>query len=163
MEFGGHWHDGVRLYIQCTQVTKKNPKKPQKVKVQIWGPELFKKKGHYFKNDCIYLVSLDLHPQIGDTIFNGWSWFVFISRDRHYRPFSTSVPDDREPVKDVVIIVSQCEIGLNTYLLSIEWCPRTPAIVTSWSGRQPSNMVMLPIFFKGDLWCFHKEIHQNAV
>ena len=57
---------------------KKTQKKPQKVKVQIRGPELFKKKGHYFKNDFIYLVSLDLHPQIGDTIFNGWSWFVFV-------------------------------------------------------------------------------------
>ena len=42
------------------------------------GPSFLRKKRHYLKNDFTYLVSLDLHHQIGDTILNGWSSFMCI-------------------------------------------------------------------------------------
>ena len=49
----------------------------EEVKVQFRGPELFlEKTGHYFKKNCAYLVSLCLHKQAGETIFNGWPQFV---------------------------------------------------------------------------------------
>ena len=52
------------------------------------------------------------------------------------------MPDDHEPINNIVVIASQLVIGLNMYLLSsvrLHWlkCPHAPAI--SWSGRQPSK------------------------
>ena len=45
------------------------------VKVQFRGPEFLRKRGHYFKKNCTYLVSLCLREQVGGTIVNGWPLF----------------------------------------------------------------------------------------
>ena len=45
------------------------------VKVQFRGPKLLRKRGHYFKKYCTYLVSSCLHEQVGDTIVDGWPQF----------------------------------------------------------------------------------------
>ena len=47
--------------------------------MQLGRPELFKKKrGHYVRKNCTYLVSLCLHEQVGNTIVDGWTQFECI-------------------------------------------------------------------------------------
>ena len=46
------------------------------VNVQFRGPSFLRKKVHYFKKNCTYLVSLCLREQDGDTIVDGWPQFV---------------------------------------------------------------------------------------
>ena len=38
-------------------------------------PRFLRKKGHYFKNNCTYLVSLCFDQQVGDTIVDRWPQF----------------------------------------------------------------------------------------
>ena len=40
----------------------------------------FNKKGHYFKYNFTYPVSLDFQYELGDAIFDGWAYVVFFSK-----------------------------------------------------------------------------------
>ena len=44
-------------------------------KVQLEDCSFLRNRGHYFKKNCTYLVSLCLHELVGDTIVDGWPQF----------------------------------------------------------------------------------------
>ena len=82
--------------------------------------------GHYSEKNFTYLVSLDLHKRIGDTIFNGWSTFGCILQslrkcdDLPISLIRFNSISNHFPISDIIcrmtlrsdIWSTSCEIGL---------------------------------------------------
>ena len=114
----------------CSQVIE--------VKVQFWGPELYKKKGRLFQEES-YLPrifrssSLNLHTfHLIHIVF--W-WQIF------FRKHGKSTPNDREDhhvlVVNIVIMMSQCRCtrALKPITRCKAWQPRAGSAVDRfWTG-----------------------------
>ena len=115
------------------------------VKVQLRGTEFLRKRGHYSKKNCSYLVSLCLHKQGGDTIVDGWpqfecSFHVFFPI---WFWHTAAIASTWQPVKNLSMALSAC--GCNALQCVIGWEPSWTCIVTSWSQRRRPKHVILPI------------------
>ena len=114
------------------------------VKVQFRGPEFLRKRGHYFKKNCTYLVSLCLHEQVGDTIVDGWSQFecnfnVFADTMLPYDSHCIDMTASPEPINGVTDTWLSCFVTSDwpraLVHLHCDVMITTSAIKTWWSCR----------------------------
>ena len=132
----------------------------------------FKKMWHYFKKNFTYLISLDFHYPIGDTILNGWPCFLCIFQRFCWRNLTIQPPSEAMVsimtlmvmnqwlVSVVMHCASQHVIGPN--LLSVEcpdWSKNSHAIVLWCHDQDVNNQTCWCCQpFKGDLLCLWKKI-----
>ena len=118
----------------------------------------FKKRWHYFKKNCTYLISLDFHYPIHDTILKGWPCFLCIFQRFCWWNLTIQPPSEAKVsimtlmvmnqwlVSVVMHCASQHVIGPN-HAPTFCWVPwlikelSCNCIVMWWSGRQQSKHV----------------------
>ena len=114
------------------------------VKVQFRRPEFLRKRGHYFKKNCAYLVSLCLREQVGGTI-NGWPLFdcnfnVFADMILPYGSHYIDMTPSPEPINGATGMWLSC--FANVWLAESS---RAPALWRHDHNDDDQNMVVLPI------------------
>ena len=130
--------------------------------MQFRGPELLKKRRHYFKKNLTYLVSLCFNGQVCHTIVDRWpqcEWNFNVFADM-ILPYGSNCLDMKaspEPINGVTGTWLSCFATCH-WLRALVTC-----IVTSDHNFDDQNMVILPIV-GFDLPCLRKKIyHQNTM